>query len=135
MKKLVAVSIIALLSLSSVSAHAGAFKDTRAKISDVRMSMIDLLMHKEKRDAQNWKVADGKSDDAMSALNSLKAPAGKESTFKEFKSLVKDFLNTRDKELRKALVKGDDAEAKRILTVVQKERFGKITTLAEELDK
>lgn len=135
MKKLLAVSMVALLSLLSFTAQAGAFKDTREKVSEVRLSMIDLLMHKDQRDAQHWKAADDKSAAAKSAVNALKAPAGKESSFKAFKELVAVFLSTRDNELRKALVGGDDAEAKRILTVVQKERFIKITTLAEELDK
>lgn len=135
MKKQFAVSMISLLSLFPFTAQAGEFKDTREKISEVRMSMIDLLMHKEQRDAQHWKAADDKSAAAKSALNALKAPSGKESSFKEFKGLVSVFLSTRDNELRKALVSGDEAEAKRILTVVQKERFVKITSLVEELDK
>jgi len=135
MNKLLAVSMFVLLSLFSFTAQAGAFKDTREKISEVRLSMINLLLHKDQRDAQHWKAADDKSAAAKSAANALKAPAGKEASFKEFKDIVTAFLNTRDNELRKAMVGGDEAEAKRILTVVQKERFAKITSLAEELDK
>lgn len=135
MKKLITVSALAVLSLVSLTTQAGEFKEFREKVSAVRTSMIDLLMHKETRDSAHWKAADDKSAMARGALAALKAPAGKEATFKELKELATTFLNTRDQELRAALVKGDDAEAKRLLTVVQKERFIKITALTDTLDK
>lgn len=135
MKKLLAVTTIAWLSLFSFAAQAGQFGDLREKITAVRTSMIDLLMHKDARGPQQLKAADEKSAAAKSAFAALKAPAGKDAQFAELKTIVTAFLNTRDKELRDALVAGNDAEAKRILTVVQKERFGKITALTEALDK
>lgn len=135
MKKLLAVSIFAWLSLFSFTAQAGEFHDLREKILAVRSSMIDLLMHKDSRVPQQWKAADEKSAAAKAALAALKSAPGKEAKFTELKTLVKAFLDTRDKELREALVGGNEAEAKRILTVVQKERFIKITALSEELDK
>jgi len=134
MKKLLAVTTITL-SLFSLSAQAGEFRDLREKISLVRTSMIELLMNKDMRNDANWKSADAKSATARGALSSLKAPAGKEKAFQELRALGNTFLDTRDKELRTALVAGNDAEAKRLLTVVQKERFGKITALTEDLDK
>jgi len=135
MKKLLAVATIAWLSLFSFTAQAGQFGDLREKITVVRTSMIDLLMHKDARGPQQWKAADEKSAVAKAALTALKAPAGKEAKFDELKTIVTAFLNTRDKELRDALVAGNDTEAKRILTVVQKERFMQITALTEALDK
>lgn len=135
MKKFLAVTAIAWLSLFSFSAQAGQFGELREKIITVRTSMIDLLMHKDARGPQQWKAADEKSTAAKSALAALKAPAGKEAQFAELKTIVTTFLDTRDKELREALVAGNDAEAKRLLTVVQKERFAKITALTEALDK
>jgi len=135
MKKLLAVTAIAWLSLYSFAAQAGQFGDLRAKITDVRTSMIDILMHKDARGPQQWKAADDKSAAAKAAFAALKAPAGKEAQFAELKTIVTAFLATRDKELREALVAGNEAEAKRLLTVVQKERFGKITALTEALDK
>ena len=136
MKKLLAISIISFSSLFiSFTAQAGEFRDMQQKISDVRMSMIDLLMKKETRTPAQWKAADDKSVAARSAMASLKAPAGKEAQFAELQTIVRAFLDTRDQELRVALVNGNDAEAKRILTVVQKERFGNLTALAEQLDK
>lgn len=135
MKKLLAVTAIAWLSLYSFAAQAGQFGELREKITAVRTSMIDLLMHKDTRLPPQWKAADEKSAAAKAALAALKAPAGKEAQFAELKTIVTAFLNTRDKELREALVAGNDAEGKRLLTVVQKERFGKITALTEALDK
>lgn len=135
MKKLLAVATIAWLSLFSFTAQAGQFGEMREKIMVVRTSMIDLLMHKDARGPQQWTAADEKSAIAKTALTALKAPAGKEAKFDELKAVVTAFLNTRDKELRDALVAGNDAEAKRILTVVQKERFIQITALTEALDK
>jgi len=135
MKKLLAVTVVAWLSLFSFAAQAGQFGDLREKITLVRTSMIDVLMHKDARGPQQLKAADEKSADAKAAFAALKAPAGKEAQFAELKTIVTAFLNTRDKELRDALVAGNDVEAKRLLTVVQKERFGKITALTEALDK
>jgi hypothetical protein len=135
MKKLLAVTAIAGLSLVSFAAQAGQFGDLREKLTVVRTSMIDLLMKKEQRQPAQWKAADAKSSAAKAALAALKAPAGKEAQFAELRTIVTAFLNTRDKELRDALVAGNDAEAKRLLTVVQKERYGKITALTEALDK
>lgn len=136
MKKSFAVSMIALFTLFfSFTAQAGEFRDLQQKISDVRMSMIDLLMKKETRTPTQWRAADDKSTAARSAMASLKAPAGKEAQFAELQAIVTSFLDTRDQELRGSIVNGNDAEAKRLLTVVQKERFGKLTALAEQLDK
>lgn len=134
-KKLLAVAAIASLTLLSFSAQAGQFGDLREKITEVRTSMIDLLMKKDARGPQQWKAADDKSAAAKSTLAALKAPAGKEAQFAELKTIVTAFLNTRDKELRDALVAGNDAEAKNILTATQKDRFAKITALTNELDK
>jgi len=135
MKRLFAISTIVCSSLFALSAQAGQFHDAREKLLAVRTSMIDLLMHKETRLPAQWKAADEKSVDAKKAVAALKAPAGKEAPFNEMKTLATAFLDTRDKELRVALVAGNEAEAKRLLTVVQKERFVKITELSDLLDK
>jgi hypothetical protein len=82
-----------------------------------------------------WKAADEKSAAAKAALAALKAPAGKEAQFAELKTIATGFLDTRDKELREALVAGNEAEAKRLLQVVQKDRYVKITALTEALGK
>jgi hypothetical protein len=135
MKKLLAVTTIAWLSLFSFAAQAGQFGDLREKITVVRTSMIDLLLHKDTRLPPQWKAADEKSAAAKAALAALKAPAGKEAQFAELKTIATGFLDTRDKELREALVAGNEAEAKRLLQVVQKDRYVKITALTEALDK
>lgn len=135
MKKLFTLSTIVWLSLFFLNAQAGQFHDAREKMLAVRTSMIDMLMHKETREPAQWKAADEKSADARKALSALKAPSGKEGPFNELKTIMTAFLDTRDKELREALVAGNESEVKRILTVVQKERFLKITELSELLDK
>lgn len=135
MKKLFVISVLTGLSLMSSASQAGQFEDVRQKIITVRSSMIDLLMNKDKRGPQEWKSADEKSAAAKSALAGLKAPAGKEAQFGEYKKLATDFLATRDGELRSAMVAGNDAEAKNLLAVVQKPRVEKLTALSKELDK
>lgn len=135
MKKFLTVTTIAWLSMAAITAQAGQFGDMREKFTEVRTSMIDLLMKKDSRQPAQWKAADEKSAAAKAAITALKAPAGKEAQFTELKTVATAFLNTRDNELREALVAGNDAEAKRLLTVVQKERFGRITALTEALDK
>ncbi|HLA35382.1 MAG TPA: hypothetical protein VJ001_11020 [Rhodocyclaceae bacterium] len=135
MKKLLTASAVVWLSLCSFAAQAGQFGDVREKVLAVRTSMIDLLMNKDSRQPAQWKAADEKSAAAKTALAALKAPAGKEAQFAELKTVVTAFLDTRDKELRDALVAGKEDEAKRLLTVVQKDRFAKITALTEALDK
>lgn len=134
MKKLFAVSMMVCLSLFSFTTQAGEFADLRERILEVRTSMIDLLMDEGKRDATHWKAADEKSAVAKAALAALKAPAGKEAEFAELEEIVTAFLDTRDNELREALVKGDDAKAKHLLDVVQKDRFGRISALTTALD-
>jgi hypothetical protein len=135
MKKLFAITTIAWLSLYSFAAQAGQFGELREKITAVRTSMIDVLMQKGARTPQQLKAADEKSAAAKATFSALKAPAGKEAQFAELKTVVTAFLKTRDNELREALLAGNDTEAKRLLTVVQKERYGNITALTEALDK
>lgn len=135
MKKLLATSVTAGLFLFSFSAQAGEFGELQAKIGAVRSSMIEMLTHKEKRGPEQMKAADEKSAGAKAAIAALKAPAGKEAKFEELKEILKAFLDTRDNELRAAILDNNDGEAKRLLTVVQKERFAKMTALTDELNK
>jgi hypothetical protein len=135
MKKLFVVTLLAGLSLMSPVSYAGQFEDARQKIISVRSSMLDLLMNKDKRGAQELKAADDISAAAKSALAGLKSPAGKEAKFGEFKKVATAFLATRDGELRSALVAGNDGEVKRLLAEVQKPRVEKLTELTKELDK
>ena len=117
---LVNTETVAMNLVKGQLAQAGQFHDAREKILTVKTSMIDLLMHKETREQAKWDTADEKSAEGRKALSALKAPSGKEGPINEQKALMTAFLDTRDKELRDAIVAGNEPEAKRILTVVQK---------------
>ena len=117
---LVNTETVAMNLVKGQLAQAGQLHDAREKILTVKTSMIDLLMHKETREQAKWDTVDEKSAEARKALSALKAPSGKEGPFNELKALMTAFLDTRDKELRDAIVAGNEPEAKRILTVVQK---------------
>lgn len=135
MKKLLAVTTIALLSLQSFAVQAGQFGDFREKMLALRTAMVDLMVNKDARGPAQWKAADEKSAAARAALATLKAPAGKEAQFAELKTVSTAMLDTRDKELSEALKAGKDDEAKRLLSTVQKDRFVKVTALTDALDK
>lgn len=134
MKKLLA-AVIGLLCVFSYSAQAGEFGELEAKIGAARTAAITMLMHKDQRGAAQQKTAKDTSDAARAALAKLKAPAGKESQFNEMKELTTAFLDTRENEVIPAILKGNDEEAKKLLTGIQKERFGKIAALLDMLGK
>ena len=135
MKKLLVAATISLFGLFSLSAVAGDFGDFLIKLQASRGTAIDMLLHKDHRGAAEQKNAKEKSDAARAAYAKLKAPAGKESQFKELQDLAVPFMDTRENEVIPRIVKGDDEGAKAILNGIQKERFGKISALVDVLGK
>lgn len=134
MKKLLAIFAAIALAGASMSANAGEFGDLRTKLSAARESLITMMLHKDKRDANQQKLVKDTADAVSAQLAKMKAPAGKEEKFKELVETWKAFKETREKELVPAILKGNDEEAKKIAGGIQKERITKCQTLTSELD-
>jgi len=135
MKKLLAAAVVGLLSMFSFSALAGDFSDYLVKVGEARSTAIAMLMHKDQRGAAEQKHAKETGDAARALFAKLKAPAGKEAQFSEFKEVASAFMDTRENEVIPLILQGKDEDAKKILTGVQKERFSKMSALVDVLGK
>jgi hypothetical protein len=126
------VAAVALASFSIVT-FAGEFGDLRTEMSAARESLIALMLHADQRGANEQKKVKDTADAVSAHLAKLKAPAGKETQFKELVDTWKAFKETREKELVPAILKGNDAKAKEIAGGIQKERITKCQLLIGEL--
>jgi hypothetical protein len=134
MKKLLAVFLAIFLSGFLASANAGEFGDLRTKMSAARESLIAMMLHKDQRGSDQQKLVKDTADAVSAQLAKMKAPAGKEAQFKELVDTWNAFKKTRETELVPAILKGEDAEAKKIAGGIQKERITKCQNLVGELD-
>ena len=114
MKKLLAIFAVIVLAGTSMSANAGEFGDLRTMLSAARESLVAMMLHKDKRGADQQKLVKDTADAVSAQLAKMKAPAGKEAKFKELVETWKAFKETREKELVPAILKGNDEEAKKI---------------------
>ncbi len=134
MKKQIVASILVLISGFAFSAQAGEFGELRTKLSAARESLVTMMLHKEKRGADQQKLVKDTANAVSAQLSKMKAPAGKEAQLKELKETWAAFKQTRETELVPAILKGNDELAKKIAGGVQKERITKCQTLTSELD-
>lgn len=116
-------------------ASAGEFADLRLKMAAARESLVVMMVNNDKRDPAQQKLVKDSADQVSAQLARMKAPAGKESQFKELVTTWDAFKKTRETELVPAILKGNDAEARKIGGGIQKERIAKCLALASELDK
>lgn len=135
MKKMFAIFAAVILAGISTIANAGEFGDLKTAMSDARESLVAMMVHKDKRGADQQKVVKDTADAVSAQLAKMKAPAGKEAQFKELVENWNAFKNTREKELVPAILKGNDGEAKKIAGGIQKERITKCLALTSELDQ
>lgn len=134
MIKLVCTLLVALVaSLSSTLAAANEFSDLRGKLSAARESLVTMLVNKEKRGADHQKVVKDTADAVSAHLAKLKAPAGKETQFKELVDNWNAFKKTREVDLVPAILAGKEDEAKKIAGGIQKDRITKCQQLVGEL--
>ncbi len=131
---LVLFATIVVLTGMVLSANASDFGDLKTKMSAARESLVNMMLHADKRGPDEQKLVKDTADAVSEYLGKIKAPAGKEAQFKELVATWSAFKETREKELVPAILKGDDAEAKKIAGGIQKERITKCQTLADELD-
>ena len=134
MIKLVCTLLVALVAaLSSTLAAANEFSDLRGKLSAARESLVTMLVNKEKRGADHQKVVKDTADAVSAHLAKLKAPAGKQTQFKELVDNWNAFKKTREADLVPAILAGKEDEAKKIAGGIQKDRITKCQQLVGEL--
>ena len=134
MIKLVCTLLVALVAaLSSTLAAANEFSDLRGKLSAARESLVTMLVNKEKRGADHQKVVKDTADAVSAHLAKLKAPAGKETQFKELVDNWNAFKKTREVDLVPAILAGKEDEAKKIAGGIQNDRITKCQQLVGEL--
>lgn len=131
MKKII---VFFLLAIFSISSWAGEFNELKGKMSAARASLMVLMSDKDKRDATQQQKVKQTADAVSSAIEKMKAPAGKEAQFKELSETWAAFKETREKELVPAILAGKDDEAKAIANGVQKERYVRCQKLIDLLD-
>ncbi|MBT1072653.1 hypothetical protein [Pelotalea chapellei] len=134
MKKKFSVFLALMVIGFAFSAQAGEFGELRTKLSAARESLIEMMLHKEKRGADQQKLVKNTADAVSAQLAKMKAPAGKEAQFKELKENWAAFKHTRETELVPAILKGNDEAAKKIAGGIQKERYTKCQKITSELD-
>jgi len=134
MKKLLAILAAIFLTGLAVSASAGEFGDLRTKMSAARESLITMMLHKDQRGSDQQKLVKDTADAVSAQLAKMKAPGGKEAQFKELVETWTAFKKTRETELVPIILKGDDADAKKLAGGIQKERITKCQNLINELD-
>ena len=125
---------MAILTGLAPSANASDFSDLKAKMETARESLVNMMLHADKRGADQQKLVKDTADAVSEHLGKIKAPAGREAQFKELVATWNAFKETREKELVPTILKGDDAAAKKIAGGIQKERITRCKELADELD-
>lgn len=132
MKKLLSVAL-AIVFLAALPVHAGEYDDLRTKVSAARDSLVEMMINKDKRGADQQKLVKDTADAVSAQLSKMKAPAGKEAKFKELNETWNAFKKTRETELVPLILKGNDEEAKKIGGGIQKERITNCHKLINEL--
>lgn len=127
----ICVSLAALISATTASANE--FATLRTEMTAARESLVTMLTNKDKRGADHQKVVKDTADAATARLAKMKAPAGKEAQFKELVDTWAAFKKTREVELVPAILAGKDAEARKIASGIQKDRYTKCQELLSAL--
>lgn len=120
---------------SVTAAKDAGFKELGLKLTEARLSLLDMMKHPEKRGAEQQRLVTDTANAVSLQLVDMKAPAGKEAEFRVLAETWKAFKDTREKELVPAILKGNEDEANRIAHGIQKERFSRILSLNKELDQ
>lgn len=132
-KNLLSTLAVTLLATFMHPASAGEYDDLRAQMSAARESLVAMMVNKDKRGADQQKLVKDTADAVSAHLSKMKAPAGKETQFKEMVDTWTAFKKTRETELVPAILAGKDDEAKKIGGGIQKERITKCQQLVSEL--
>ncbi len=129
-----AVLIFIVTATASYAAGPG-FAELKAKISEARDTLVVMVRNKDRRGADQQKLVKDSANAVSEMLGKMKAPAGKEAKFKELGDTWSAFKKTREDEIVPTLLAGKQEDAEKLAGGVQKERFGKIMALCDELAK
>ncbi len=135
MKKKIALFLFPLVLCSLSPAVAGQFDDLKKKIVEARFTLFLLVTDVQKRTPEDQKRVKDTADAVSAMLSGMKAPAGRESLFKELTETWKAFKTTRETELVPAVLSGNQKEAERIAQGIQNDRFAKMMKLCDALEK
>lgn len=116
------------------SAYQSDHNELLLRLTEARMSLLNMMRHKDKRGPAEQKLVKDTADAVSIQLADMKAPAGKEAQFKELVDTWKAFKETREKEVVPAILGGNDEEARTITFGIQQERLQKCVFLAGQLD-
>jgi hypothetical protein len=132
-RNLLALCIAVCALTAAPAVYANEFADLRGSLSAARESLVTMMLNKDKRGADQQKVVKETADAVSAKLAKMKAPAGKESQFKELVETWNAFKKTREAELVPAILAGKEDEARKLAGGVQKERITKAQQLVGEL--
>jgi hypothetical protein len=136
MNKQAARFLVPVFVLIALLAYAGEFAALKKKLLDARYSLWIMLDNGDQRGADQQKKVNDTAAAVSAMLADMKAPAGKETQFKELVATWKAFQKTREEELVPLiLAKGKQKEAEKLATGIQNERFAKMLALCDELEK
>lgn len=127
--------IALLLSAGPVSLFAGEFMQIKEEIGAARRELVVMVLHRDKRDAEQQKRVKTSAEAVSAHLARMKAPAGKESEFKSLKETWEAFRKTREKELVPAILVNDKEKYERIGAGIQKERLDRMYALIEAIER
>lgn len=133
--RLTAVLAILVFVVTATASYAAGFGDLKAKIGEARDTIVVMVKNKDKRGPDQQKLVKDSANAVSEMLGKMKAPAGKEAQFKELNETWAAFKKTRENDLVPMLIAGKQEDADRLAGGIQKERFGKIMALCDELAK
>ncbi|MBI5971338.1 MAG: hypothetical protein HY884_09325 [Deltaproteobacteria bacterium] len=134
-KRFLVFLAIFFFTLAASPAFAGEFGDLKAKINAAREATVLMLKNKDKRGANEQKAITDTANAVSAMLSKMKAPAGKDAKFKDLVDTWNAFKKTRSDELIPMILAGKQEDADKLAGGIQKERFGKMMGIVDELGK
>lgn len=135
MKKSASFLIILAAVFTALTAQAGDISDLRQKMIEARRTLYILMDDVKQRGADQQKRVKETADAVNAKIAAIKVPAGKEAKFKELAATWHAFKKTREEDLVPLILSGKQMEAEKLATGVQNERFKKMMSLCDELEK
>lgn len=135
MKRLGSYVFVLLFVFIASLAQAGEFAALKQKMLEARYSLYVMLDNGEKRGPDQQERVKQTADAVSAMLSAMKAPIGKEASFKELTATWKAFKKTREEELVPLILARKQKEAEQVATGVQNERFKRMLDLCDELEK
>ena len=120
-----AAAVAALLSGQACAEDA----KLKTGLMEARSTLVTMTKDPAKRDAAQQAMVRSSADDFSKMLVATTPPAGKEAAFKELTETWAAFKKTREDELVPDVLAGKQAEADRIASGIQKQRYEKMMSI------